>query len=122
MINKDRIVPIQKVDFLSMVGIMLKIAEVDFDVLPAESIDGQFSVKTTGAHLANQPVKTLNFDGATSAIVYFVADYGFEGFKVNGEAVAPTGDTINPDGVALYKASLTNGAVAITAITPVVSE
>lgn len=122
MINNDRIVPIQKVDFLSMVGIMLKIAKVDFDVLPAESIDGQFSVKTTGAHLANQPVKTLNFDGATSAIVYFVADYGFEGFKVNGEAVAPTGDTINPDGVTLYSASLTNGAVAITAITPVVSE
>ena len=127
MVNNDRIVPIQKIDLLSMYGTVLKIASVSATVLAATDINGDFSVTGTGAagtFLANQPVKTLDFaSGVTSGTVYFVAGYGFGGITVAGAeaTIDDSGlglDEIKPDAVTLYTATLGSGEVTIAAITP----
>ena len=127
MVNTDRIVPIQKIDLLSMYGTILKLASVSATVLAAADINGDFSVTGTGAagtFLANQPVKTLDFAaGVTSGTVYFVAGYGFEGITVAGAeaTIDDSGldlDDIKPDAVTLYTATLGSGEVTIAAITP----
>lgn len=124
MINNDRIVPIQKMDLLSMIGTILALANVSYSAIQPTTIDGAFSVTGSGAagnKLASQPVKSLDFaSGVTGATVYFVADFDFEGFTINSVAATPTG-TVNPDGVTLYKAVLSSGAITVTAVTPVVS-
>lgn len=121
MVNNDRIVPIQKIDLLSMYGTILTIANVSFAVLAATDVVGDFSVTGSGAagnKLANQPVKTLDFaSGVTGATVYFVPAFDYDGMTIAGVATTPTG-TVNPDGVTLYKAVLSSGAVTITAVTP----
>lgn len=124
MINNDRIVPIQKIDFLSLIGTIMTLANVTYTTLQTSSIDGEFNVTGSGAAgnlLANQPVQTLDFEtGVTSATVYFVAAYDFSGFTINNVAVTPTG-TVQPDGITLYKAVLGSGAVTVTAVTPILA-
>lgn len=127
MINNDRIVPVQKIDLLSLVGTVLGLIGTSYAVLAASDVEGTFSVTGSGAagnKLANQPVKTLDFaSGVTSGTVFFVAAYDFAGFTVNGTAatIADGSATVEPDGVTLYKAVLGSGEVTITAITPVVA-
>lgn len=122
MINNDRIVPIQKIDRLSAIGEILTLTGVDYAVLEATDITGSFSVTGTGDAgnlLANQPVETLDFaDGVTGATVYFIPAFDYVGITIAGVAVTPTGN-VDPDGVTLYKAVLNDGAVIITAITPI---
>lgn len=124
MINKDRIIPIQKTSFLDIVALILAIAGVVFAILEAATIDGVFEVAGTGDagnKLANQPVRSLDFkSGVTAAVVYFVADYNFEGFKVAGEdaTMGSSSEAVNPDGVTLYKATLSSGEVTVEAVAP----
>lgn len=130
MVNNDRIVPIQKIDFLSMIGTILTLNSTSFSVLAASDVEGDFSVTGSGAagnKLANQPVKTLDFaSGVTSGTVYFVAAFDFAGITVAG-AAATIDDSglaladIKPDGITLYKAVLGSGEVALSAVTPSVS-
>lgn len=127
MINNDRIVPIQKIDLLSMIGTILTIANVSFNVLASSDVEGDFSVTGTGAAgnlLANQPVNNLDFaDGVTGGTVYFVAGYNYNGITVAGAAATldESSVTVQPDGVTLYKAVLASGEVTISAVTPVVN-
>lgn len=121
MINNDRIVPIVKMDLLSMIGTVLTLVGTTYTVLPATGVEGDFEVEAAGTYLANQPVKKLNFaDGVATATIYFVAGYAFEGITVNGaEATIADGSAeIKPDGVTLYTAALASGAITVTAITP----
>lgn len=127
MVNNDRIVPIQKIDLLSMIGTILNIASVSFTTLAPTDIVGDFSVTGSGAagtFLANQPVKTLDFaSGVTGGTVYFIPDYGFSAITVAGAAatIDDSGlalDDVQPDGVTLYKAVLASGEVTISAVTP----
>lgn len=123
MINKDRIIPIQKVDFLTMVGIILKIANVSYTVINAADVEGTFAVTGSGAagnKLVDQPLKSCDFEsGVTGGVVYFVPAYDYEGFKVAGVAVETAGATVNPDGSTLYTATLSSGTVTIAAISPI---
>lgn len=127
MVNNDRIVPIQKIDYLSMIGTVLNLHGTSFSVLSASDVEGDFEVTGSGAagnKLAGQPVKSLDFkSGVTSGTVYFVAAYDYEGFKVAGTAVTPAEGSVDvkADGITLYKAVLGSGAVTITAVTPVVA-
>ena len=130
MINNERIVPIQKVDFLSMIGIVLAIANVSYTVLKAKDTTGDFEVTGSGAagtKLADQPVKTIDFkSGVTSGTVYFVPAFDFEGINVAGSAatIDDSGldlDDIKADGITLYKAVLGSGEVTLTAVTPMAS-
>lgn len=114
MINTDRIIPVTAIDLLSLYGLILKGDNVNVTALEAADVLGDFTVATAGTYLANQPVKSLDFTAA-SGTVYFVAGYDYEGFKVNGEAVTPTGDVL-ADGRTLYKAVLATGAVTITKV------
>lgn len=124
MINKDRIVPIIKIDLLSLIGTILAIAGITYAVLKSLTIEGDFEVTGTGAagnKLADQPVKTLDFkSGVTGATVYFVAAYDFEGFKIAGVATDPAAGsaTINKDASTVYKAVLADSAITVTAVTP----
>ncbi len=127
MINNDRIVPVQKIDLLSLFGTVLGLIGTSYTVLASSDVEGTFSVTGSGAAgnlLANQPVQTLDFaSGVTSGTVYFVAAYDFAGFTVAG-AAATINDgsvTVEPDGVTLYKAVLGSNKVTISAVTPVVA-
>lgn len=124
MVNTNRIVPVQKIDLLSLVGTMLSIANVSATVVAADDVEGNFSITGSGAagnKLLNQPAKTVDFKtGVTGATAYFCADYGFEGFKIAGVAATPTG-TVKADGVTIYKAVLSSGDITVTAVTPSLS-
>ena len=127
MINNDRIVTIQKIDFLSLNGTVLALNNTSYTAIAATDVEGDFEVTGSGAagnKLASQPVKSLDFkSGVTSGTVYFVAAYDYEGFKVAGTAVTPAAGsvTVKADGITLYKAVLADSAVTITAVTPVVA-
>lgn len=127
MINNDRIVPIQKMDLLTMVGTILSLIGTSYGVLEASTIEGAFSVTGSGAagnKLANQPVQSLDFaSGVTSGTVYFVPAYDYAGITVAGAAatIADGSATVNPDGVTVYSAALASGEVTITAVSPVLS-
>lgn len=116
MINKDRIVPVTATDLLTLYGLILKIGSVNVTKLEATNTEGDFAVAAAGTLLANEPVKTLDFaSDVSTASVYFVPAYDYEGFKINGTAVTPTG-TVEADGRTLYLAALSSGAVTITKI------
>lgn len=125
MINKDRIVPIEKIDLLTLIGTAMALDGTSYAVIVGDT-EGNFSVTGTGAagnKLANQPVKSLDFaSGVTSATIYFVAAYDYVGFTKNGAAVTyGEGATVKKDGVTLYKAVLSSSTVTITAVSPVVA-
>lgn len=127
MINNDRIVPVQKIDLLTLIGTILGLIGTSYTVLVASTVEGAFSVTGTGAagtKLANQPVQTLDFaSGVTGGTVYFVAAYDYAGITVAGTAatIAEGSATVQPDGVTLYKAVLDSGTVTVTAVSPVVA-
>ncbi len=124
MVNNDRIVPIQRIDLLSLYGTIFNLTnaggEFPMVVLPAADVEGNFVVPEDGFYLANQPVKSLDFGDATSANVLFVADYGFEGFKVGGTAEEPAvgSSDVIPDAASLFVAALSSGDVIVTGLTP----
>lgn len=126
MINKDRIVPIKKIDFLSLVGVILGIGGTSYDILASADVEGTFEVTGSGAAgtlVANQPVKTLDFkSGVTSGTVYFVPAYDYAGITVAGAAATYASgsvESVQADGITLYKAVLGSGEVTLTAVTPI---
>ena len=123
MINKDRIVPIEKIDFLSMIGTVINLMGLSNFHVAATDTEGNLTVTgsgNVGTVLANQPITTADFaTGVTAGVLYFVPDYKFSGFKVAGVAVAAEGVTPDYKGVALYKATLSSGTVTVAALTPI---
>lgn len=121
MVNNDRIVPITNIDFLSMIGTVLTLNGKNFTVAQAQTVEGDFTISPAEGQsnfLVNQPVKTINVATSEAVTIYFVAAYGYAGFSINGTAVTTTGDTVQPDGITLYKAVSAGNAVTITAVTP----
>ena len=118
MINTDRIVPITVVDLISMYGLILlqDSNNSGLAALQASTTDGVFACGT-GVKLAAQPVKSCNFTGSTGTL-YFVADYDYEGFTVDGvdATLADNGVVVAPDAKTLYKAVLSSSTVTITKI------
>lgn len=119
MINTKRIVQVAAIDLLSLYALILKVAGKTLTIAVSTDVLGDYEIEeapSTDAYIADQPVKTMDFaTGVSAADVYFVADYEFAGFTVNGAAVTPTGDEIAADGRSLYLASLSGGAITITA-------
>lgn len=124
MINFDRIVPIQKIDRLSMIGEILSIANVSCTVLTPEDAVGNFEVPGSGSvgnFIANQPVKTLDFpSGVTAGKVYFIPALDFADVTKAGVHVAAA-ESVVADGVTLYLATLSSNNVTIAQITPSLS-
>lgn len=122
MINKDRIVPVQATDLLSLYGLILKMDSNNSSLakLDALDVDGAFKVTSGSAPLlCSQPAETIDIDATASSVssatVYFVPAYDYKGFTIDGSAVTPTG-SVDADGVTLYKAVLSSGAITITKV------
>lgn len=124
MINNDRIVPVQKMDFLSLIGTVMALIGTSYNVLASSDVEGDFSVTGSGSagnFLCNQPVKSLNFPSAvTGATVYFVAALDYEGLTINSVAEEPASGSVDivADGITLYKAVLSSGDITVTQVTP----
>lgn len=125
MINANRIVPITKEDLISMYGLIIK-QNSSFSALAklaAATIDGEFTVTTNnGILMADQPVKKCNIAATASSVsactVFFVADYAYEGFSIDGVAEEPASGSVDvvADGHTLYKAVLASGDITITKV------
>lgn len=122
MINTDRVVPIQKIDLLSMYGLILLQNSDNSSLakLAADTVEGDFSCSTASALvICDQPLKSLNFGSSiTAATVYFVADYAYTGFTKTSATLTVTNPEggVKADGITLYKAVLSTNALTITQV------
>lgn len=119
MINTERIVPVQATDLVTLYGTIIKLAGTSVTAVQATN-PGVFNLTSgSGNLLAAEPIKSLDFgESVSSAVVYFVPAYDFEGFSIAGTAVTPADGsaTVNPDGVTLYTAALATGAITIAQV------
>lgn len=122
MINTNRIVPVTKIDLLSLYGLILLQNGDNSSLakLTATDVEGDYAVTSGGGlYLADQPVKTLNFGSSvTSGTIYFVPAFDYAGFTKTGATLtvtAPEGGVV-ADGHTLYKAVLSTNALTITQV------
>lgn len=121
MINEDRIVSVTKTDLLSLYGVILKTANVDVAKLDSTGT-GTFEISqalTTDYVLADEPVKSLDIASTvTSASIYFVAAYDFEGFTIGGASatIASGSADVETDANTLYLAVLADGKITISKV------
>ena len=115
MINDKRIVPITQCDLISMYGLILKQDTATLTKVDAATDDGTFTVTAAAtALIASEPVKSVDFaEAVTSATLYFVAAYDYEGFSLAGTAITTAGADVVADGRPLYSATLATGTVTI---------
>lgn len=119
MINKDRIVPVQATDLISLYGLILnQTEEGGVTALKADDVEGNFTISDgSAALLADEPVATVDAAAGVSAYtLFFVPAYDYAGFTQNGAAatIADNDVEVEPDGRTLYKAVLASGTVTIT--------
>lgn len=117
MINNDRIVPVTKTDLISLYSVILSAAGTSY-VKQTGDVEGDFVLadSASGNLLADAPVKTIDFAGASAAVVYFVAGYDYEGIKIDGSFVTPSGVTVDKNCSSLYTATLATNAVTIAKV------
>lgn len=120
MINTNRIVPVQATDLLSLYGLILQQNNATLAAVSSNTVEGDFNITSASTPLLlNEPVKSVNIaSGVSSATIYFVAGYNYEGFTVNNVAatIADNDVEVNPDGKTLYKAVLASGTITITQV------
>lgn len=118
MINNDRIVPVEKVDLLTLYGNILVIAGTTIDKVDATGASGAFELaEGSGNFIASEPVKSFDFGADVSAaVVYFIPTYDYVGFSIAGSAVETEGDEVEAGGVDLYTATLADSAVTIAKV------
>lgn len=118
MINKDKVVPVQRTDLLTLYGTILGINGIEYEILAAE--DGEATVSVDEKiYVANQPVKHLEIaDGVAETTVWMVADFDFAGVSVDGTpAEIPA---LKNDAATLYKVDCDHSTVTVTAISPAI--
>lgn len=117
MINNDRVVPVQKIDLLTLWSGVLALANISATKLAHTDI-ATFSQTTNSATvIADEPVKSLNFGSTvTAGTVYFIPAVDYEGFTKTGATLTVTGEVV-ADGVSLYSATLSTNALTIAKIT-----
>ena len=125
MINKKRIVPIQRTDLLTLVGTVFGLGGTSYTVAASSDVEGTFALTGSGDIgniLCDQPLASCNFaSGVTAGVVYFVAAKDYRGFSINGTATVTAGATVIKDCATLYKATLSSGTVTIAAVSPIAS-
>ena len=117
MINDKRIVPVTKVDLLTLYGNIMKLAGTTVAAVQA-SQPGVFVVSSgSGNVIAAEPIKSFDFaSGVSAMVVYFVPAFDYDGFKVQGTKVTTAGADVDADGATLYTATLSSGAVTIAKV------
>lgn len=118
MINTDRIVPITAIDLVSMYGTIMKLAGTTVTSINTVTTNGEFELTSgSGNILASEPVKKFTFGSSvTSAVIYFVPAYDYEGFVIGENTVTTAGTTVVPDGKTLYSATLSSGTITIAKV------
>lgn len=115
-INKNRIVPVTDIDLITLYNMILNATGTTVTAIAPGADLGHFTVAAANK-ICNEPAVDVNVT-ASSGAFYFVAAHDFAGLKVNGTAVTPSGATIVPDGVTLYKGTISSGAITIALVTP----
>ena len=113
MINNDRIIPITKTDFLTLIATLANVFEEPFTILKGTS-DGVFAVTEAPETqaLCNQPVKRIDIASDVSTVtIGFVPAYDFEGIYYNGVALTLPVE-VQKDGISLYGIGLVSGEIA----------
>ena len=120
MINNNRIVPVQATDLLTLYGNILSIANVSVTAIQAVSGIGEMSLDSgTGNFICAEPLKSFVFGSSvTSATIYFIPSYDYEGFSKTGATltIADNDVVVNKDGSTLYKAVLSTNTLTITKV------
>lgn len=120
MINNERIVPVTKIDLLTLYGNIMKLAGTSVSAINANGADGVFEIESgSGNLLASEPLKSCDFgESVSAAVVYFIPAYDYVGFSIEGTAVTPAAGSVDvdADGVTLYTATLATGAVTIAKV------
>lgn len=112
MINTNRIVPVTAIDLLSLYGLIIKAGGTTLTKIDAATVEGDFVVTAAAnALICSEPMKSLAFSGVSSATIYFVPTYDYEGFK----DVTNSGE-VEKDGRTLYSATLATGTVTIAKV------
>lgn len=117
MINTNRVVPIEVIDYLSLIGVIMKLQGTT--VAAAEAVSPAVFKLTSGSGniLAAEPVKSLDFgEAVTSAVVYFIPAYDYEGFSIAGTKAETAGAEVEADGRTLYTATLSSGSITIAKV------
>lgn len=116
MINTNRIVPITVTDLITLYGTIMKLAGTSVTAVDATTTNGEFELEEgSGNFLASEPVKKFTFGSSvSSAVVYFVPAYDFDGF----ESDTSRGDLSAKelDGRTLYSATLSSGTITIAKV------
>ena len=119
MINNDRIVPITKIDLISMYGLVL-VMSLDSAPTKLDAADtaGDFSQTTNSATvICSEPVKSFNFGSSvTAGTVYFVPALDYAGFTKTGATLTIAGATVEADGRTLYSATLSSGTLTFAKV------
>lgn len=115
MINTNRIVPVTKTDLLSLYGAIFNIANITVDAVEAVA-PGIFEITdATNALLLAEPANKVDFGEVVAATVYFIAGYGFDGFKAGDSAITISGE-VEAGSSTLYKGVLSSGTITITKV------
>lgn len=121
MINTNRIVPVTKIDLITLYGVILfqNSDNSSMTKLAASDVEGDYAISSTGVKLCDQPLKTAVFGSSiTSGTIYFVPAFDYAGFTKTGATLTvtnPTGGVV-ADGHTLYKAVLSTNALTITQV------
>lgn len=118
MINTNKIVPVTNVDLLTLYAVIYGNAAISGDG------NGNFEITEEGTTATcNEPVKTINLDvtasSLASATVNFVADYDYEGIKIDGVFADPAdgSDEVIKNAADLYQLEFGSGEFTITKLT-----
>lgn len=121
MINTNRIVPVTKIDLITLYGMILlqNSSNSALAKLAATDVEGDYSISASGTYLCDQPLQSATFGSSvTSGTVYFVPAFDYAGFSKTGATLTvtnPTGGVV-ADGHTLYKAVLSTNALTITQV------
>lgn len=123
MINTNRIVPVSATDLISLYGLILLQDSNNSGLTALNALDaeGDFQITSgSAALLASEPAKSVDIDATASSVssatLFFVPSYDYEGFSIDGVKVATAGATVSADGRTLYKATLATGTVTIAKV------
>lgn len=106
---RDRIVPIERTDLINVYYTMMSVAGSAPTVLSATN-PGVFTIAAAG--LCEEPVQSANVTLASGSF-YFVPAFDYVGFYISNALVTTTGDDVVADGVTLYKATVSGGAISL---------
>lgn len=121
MINENRIVPVQVLDLISLYGLILLQDSNNSGLTAVAATDPSIFEITEARNplIANEPIQSCDFaSGVSSATLYFVPAYKYNGFTIDGVAatIVDNDVVVNPDGRTLYKAILASGSITITQV------